>query len=117
MKTMQSWAKRYGLNNEAKMLEEDWKKLAATLNESGNYHGFYKDQYNSVVSDVLDRMLVEAEPIYFADFDYMNFDPSSFNFIQLLNRAWLNYNSGSMSYSGWENDIISTFKSSPVSHR
>jgi len=101
-------AVRYGLVEEAKDIQSDWNKIAAVLGESGNYHGYFKDQYRAPIIETVDKMIVEANPIYFSDHNLpvIDFDPDVNNFIQLVNVAWTKYKSDINSYSAWEQSIF-----------
>ncbi|MFN8336345.1 MAG: hypothetical protein U0U09_14550 [Cyclobacteriaceae bacterium] len=99
---------RYGLVKEANEIQSDWNKIASVLGESGNYHGYYKDQYQQIVIETIDKMIIEANPISFADYNQPveDYDPDLHNFIQLVNVAWRRYRSDINSYSEWEQNIF-----------
>jgi len=108
-------AVRYGLVKEANEIQNDWNKIATVLGESGNYHGYYKDQYQQIIIETVDKMIVEADPIYFADHDLPieDFDPDVNTFIQLVNVAWRKYRSDINSYSIWEQSVFQQYTLAP----
>lgn len=99
---------RHGLEAEGNDIQNDWNKIASVLGESGNYHGYYKDQYKKPIIETLDNMIVEANPIHFSKYNHStnDFDVALNNFIQLVNIAWSKYKSDVNSYSGWEQSVL-----------
>lgn len=107
-------AKKLGLTSEANSILETWKNIAETHNITHeDYHGFYDDDLQEHLTQTLDDMLIEADPISFSD--YHNND-SSPNYIHLVNEAWRNFLNDSIGYFGWEKEMIENLSLIPIEY-
>lgn len=105
-------ARILGLDNEANILEREWKTISELLNIKEEYFGYYTDQYEAIVNETLECMLTEAAPIKFSDFDLSpnEIDLSKLNYIHLLNIAWKKFKEDQDSYYTWEKSILENLK-------
>ena len=95
----------------ANILEEEWNKLGTIMKERGNFHAYYLDNYKDIITRAIDDMLVETNPIKFADYlkEVTFFDISKNNFIELLNFARNKFHSDVEHYYDWERRIVNQF--------
>jgi hypothetical protein len=100
-------ARTYNLNQEADDLEKLWQDIADILNIREKYHGYYEDSFFEIVTQHLDDMLEETQPIFFKDYTE-SFDNQwkNMNFIALVNYAWDKYLENFEEYSITEKEII-----------
>lgn len=96
---------------EAKTLENEWDKIAATMGLTEDYYGFYVGEFLPPIRETLDDMLEEASPYRFTDDDVSlsEWDPESSSPVQLLNKAWSVFLNDPDGYAGWEEQAISAF--------
>jgi len=111
VKFLARWAEEYGLNEEAKALNEEWEELAKMQGIKEQYYGFYKDDFYNDIKQCLDDMLTVSEPIFFQDYDSNigKFDITKSNFIELANFAWRNFYGDLKNYEDWEQGVIDSF--------
>lgn len=98
-------ARKLGLNDDANELEKDWKNIAATLNITEDYFGYYSNTYHSDLCQTVDDMVIEADPIRFAD-HLPGGTLSGFSFIGLLHLAWDNFETNPINFDSWETSQI-----------
>lgn len=108
VKFLARWAEQYGLTEEAKALNEEWKGLAKMQGIKEQYFGFYIADFYDDVKKCLDDMLIVSEPISFQSYDdnIESFDPTKNNFIELTNLAWRKFYGDLKGYEEWEQRMI-----------
>ncbi len=97
-----SRCRQLGLHQEADKLEKEWQTIAKALAAPADYYGFYENKWASDVTQALDDMLTEANPIKFSD--YVG-DPSSW--ISLMHTAWQQFERDPANYKNWEKQAVS----------
>lgn len=112
IKFLSQRARTLGLVTEANELELEWKAISVLLNIKEEYFGYYSEQYEAIVNETLECMLTEAAPIKFSDFDMgtQKIDLDNFNYIHLLNVAWVKFKENQDSYYKWEKSILEALK-------
>jgi len=100
-------ARKMGLSNEAKILEDEWRKLADLMSLNQVYHGYYSPSYDAFVNEAIDCMLEEANPIQFNQ-NRLSFK-DKINFVELVNEAWDRYLLDEDQFEQWEAGIFSSF--------
>jgi hypothetical protein len=107
-------ARQIGWSTEADELEDEWDKIAATMEVTEDYYGFYDPSFLPSIRKALNDMLEEASPYQFTDRDVFSsaWEPDSSTPVHLLNRAWSIFLNDPSSYDCWEEQTISTFLAS-----
>ncbi|MGA9351782.1 MAG: hypothetical protein WBW48_23685, partial [Anaerolineae bacterium] len=107
-------ARQIGWSAEADELENEWDKIAATMEVIEDYYGFYDPSFLPSIRETLDDMLEEASPYRFTDRDVSSseWEPDSSTPVHLLNRARSIFLNDPSSYDSWEEQAISTFLAS-----
>jgi hypothetical protein len=97
-----------GLASEANYLEKEWQSIADLLKIKEEYFGYYTFEYETLVNELLEDMLIEAAPIKFYDVDLSanDIDFQNFNYIHLLNLAWKKFIENENLYLDWEKSVF-----------
>ena len=93
--------KRMGYNAEADKLEEEWEKIAQTMEITEDYFGYYEESFLPDLQHTIDDMLIESSPQMFNDEEGSP--------VRLLNQAWQKFDADSDSYPDWEAQAIEGF--------
>jgi hypothetical protein len=105
-------ARRTGFVADAKLLEDTWSKIAATMGVIEDYYGFYTDGFLPSIRQTIDDMLVEAAPRAFeaqeVSAELLRLDSASTTMspVQLLNQAWRKFLVDEDGYTVWEKKVI-----------
>ena len=106
-------ARLTGFSSLADSIENEWKLLAATMQISEDYHGFYDKKLERVVWETLENMLIESEPRpYEKDEVECNNWNIGDSIVKLVNLAW-NHKKQDFpeSYIKWEERYIKKYLS------
>ena len=105
-------ARRMGFEADAKVLEDTWSKIAATMGIVEDYYGFYTDGFLPSIRQTIEDMIVEAAPRAFeaheASAELLRIDSASTTMlpVQLLNQAWRKFLTNENAYTEWEKKVI-----------
>ena len=106
-------ARRMGFEADAKVLEDTWSKIAATMGVVEDYYGFYTDGFLPSIRQTIDDMIVEAAPRAFeahevsaAELLRLDSASTSSSPVQLLNQAWRKFLDDEDGYTAWEKQAI-----------
>jgi hypothetical protein len=106
-------ARRMGFEADAKVLEETWSKIAATMGVVEDYYGFYIDGFLPSIRQTIDDMIVEAAPRAFeahevsaAELVRLDSASTPSSPVQLLNQAWRKFLDDEDGYTAWEKQAI-----------
>ena len=96
-------ARKLGCRATADEVEGQWGVIATTLAVVEDYYGFYEEEFLPAVWQMLDDMLIEADPYRFTQRDVgeeeWTHDSTA---VHLLNRAWYQFRSNPDRYPEWE---------------
>ncbi|MGH8543783.1 MAG: hypothetical protein ACREX3_09170 [Gammaproteobacteria bacterium] len=105
-------ARRMGFEAEAKVLEDTWRKIAATMGVVEDYYGFYTDEFLPSIQQTIDDMIVEVAPRAFENREVSSVPiqlqcvSTRSSLVQLLNQAWRKFLDDEEGYAGWEKEAI-----------
>lgn len=103
-------ARSEGFDDLAENIDKLWKDLAAALVNFEDYYGVYDDRLQDEVIQVLEDMLVEADPRRCQVEECEPKDTSpDFSPVWLLNQAWHIYETQPVKYSEWERAAIDRY--------
>lgn len=98
-----------GYENLAQELENTWSAIALSMEITEDYYGYYDDEFLTLVEQTIEDMLVEADPYSYSE-AHSRYESlvlhSSYNPVELLNKAWQNFRTEPSSYNLWEKMII-----------
>ncbi|GGA92379.1 hypothetical protein GCM10011511_14710 [Puia dinghuensis] len=97
-------AKQLGLTDEAKQIEAEWNQLSATMRLQQIYHGYYAASYDPIITDTLDCMIEEANPICFKD--QKPLDATAVNFVDLISEAWHRLATNESEFEKWQEALF-----------
>lgn len=97
-----------GYRNIANEIENQWRMIAKMMNISEDYHGFYDDSLDEIISRTLEDMLVEANPRQFTQTEASGrtWNPSTDSIVRLFNWAWQVYLNDYPNFQDWEEKQI-----------
>ncbi len=95
-------------------VERGWATVAAALDITEDYYGFYERAFLPAIWETLEAMLVETEPYRFTarDLGEEEWTPGSTP-VHLVNQAWQRFQDDRESYAQWEHQVIAAFLSTP----
>lgn len=88
----------------AKQIEIEWRSVARLMGVREDYHGFYDESLDEVITHTIEDMLVEAEPRRFtkSEAESNRWSPDLDSPVQLFNWAWRVYIDTPTKYLTWE---------------
>ena len=103
-------ARKMGLHNEADELLKEWFEIRDTLKINEDYFGYFEDSYTNDITNLIDDMLVEANPVKFDE----NLNHMSVNYLKLINMSWEVFLKDPETFDTWEfektKEILSVVK-------
>lgn len=104
-------ARRIGYEEVATDLEEKWSQVAAALQVTEDYYGFYDSTFLSVIQEKLDDMITETAPREFQESEVSDQEVDSVftSPVALLNAAWQKFIEDPDGYREWEKHAIARF--------
>jgi hypothetical protein len=90
--------------------EQNWMRIATLLQLPEDYFGFYEEGFFPIIWETLSRMLQEADPYCFSQYDRGEHElRTGSSPVHLVNRAWYIYKSEPERYPDWERNAVKLF--------
>ena len=89
-------------NAEADKLEEEWEKIARTLEIVEDYFGYYEESFLPDLRQTIDDMLIEADSQMFSD-------EKEGSPVGLLNQAWQRFDADFDVYQTGKHGLLKNF--------
>lgn len=104
-------ARMMGYAEDARLLEEAWETIAASMGIDEDYYGFYDESFLEPIRSTIEDMLTEASPRPFQGHEVATAEASTLptSPIHLLNLAWAGFEVDSDAYRVWEERSVKDF--------
>lgn len=104
-------ARRMGRDADARLVEDAWDQIGASMSIAEDYYGFYDDSFLGPVQATIDDMLVEASPRAFREEEVVPTETGAtpISPVHLLNLAWMTFLEDQVEYRRWEEHLIDDF--------
>lgn len=97
-----------GFNSLSARIENEWRAVAQVMGVKEDYHGYYDESLDQVITQTLEDMLTEAAPRPFevADCTGGAWSPNADSLVRLFNLAWQLYTTQPDLYAEWEKSQV-----------
>jgi len=95
-------AQSLGLGEIADQLMNEWLAVSNSLGLPEDYFGYFDDMYKQDITNIIDDMLTEANPVSFGSLPVTD----SIDYFKLIESAWENFISNPDEYSLWEHEKL-----------
>ena len=109
IKLLLSQAQGRGLSNEAKSIGEEWARVAGAMGVVEDYHGFYDEELEGPIIQMLEDALTEVAPREYLASELENdwgLPPKACSPVALANAAWQAFFANDIDYTIWETDAV-----------
>jgi hypothetical protein len=107
-------AESAGFVDLANRVRTTWAETATALNIEEDYYGMYDEILEEDVIQIIDDMLVEANPRSYSETELTTTNTNILNSpVRLLYKAWELYENRTDSYFDWEKQIINQYLTTP----
>lgn len=109
-------ARMMGYGEDARLLEEAWETIAASMGIDEDYYGFYDEPFLDPIRGTIEDMLTEVSPRPFQPREVETAEKSNgpASPVHLLNLAWGRFGADPAGYREWEERSVKDFLKADV---